>query len=308
MPAFLARRAFAFGLAASALAAPALAQPPRRRQAAGLIERRESQYNTIYVTRGEDGVISMVFGINQQLFTESEYDPARPRELPVVYTRYMTVGLAYTPQARSILEIGLGGGRTAFYLHQNMPATIITCVELDPEVIALAQRHFDIVQDQRFRLVQRDGRIYLNQNQTRHDLILVDAYRGTFVPFHLLTREFFMICKRRLQLGGVLVQNIEPSTMLYPAAIATLKSVFANVDTYQARGNIVAVAYDGAPKTAAQLRTRADALQRAHRFPHPLPGLLSLRRPAQAERAQILTDDFAPVESLRAIERHNQRQ
>lgn len=307
MPPVLARRAFAFGLAASALAAPAFAQQ-RRRARAGLIERRESQYNTIYVTRGEDGVISMVFGINQQLFTESQYDPARPRTLPITYTRYMTVGLAYTPQARSILEIGLGGGRTAYYLHQHLPATAITCVELDPEVIALAQRHFGITTDSRFRLVQRDGRIYLNQNQTRHDLILVDAYRGTFVPFHLLTREFFMIAKRRLQPGGVLVQNIEPSTMLYPAAIATLRSVFANVDTYQADGNVVAMAYDGPAKTAAQLRARAQALQQSQRFTHPLPALLRARRTAAAGAGQVLTDDFAPVESLRAIERHNERQ
>lgn len=308
MSADIARRAFTLGMAAAAIGAPALAETTVRAGAAGLIERRESQYNTIYVVRRPDGQIGMIFGVNQQLFTESLYDPRAPRSLPVIYTRYMTVGLAYTPQARSILEIGLGGGRTAYYLHQHMPATVITCVELDPEVIALAQRHFGIRTDSRFRLVERDGRIYLNQNQVRHDLILVDAYRGTFVPFHLLTREFFMTAKRRLEPGGVLVQNIEPSTMLYPAAIATLKSVFANVDTYDAQGNVVAVAYDGQPKTAAQLRSRAEALQNAHRFTHPLPAMLSSRRPAANMDGQVLTDDFAPVESLRAIERHNQRQ
>lgn len=307
MPPEIARRAVLLGLAALP-AVEACGETAGARRA-GLIERRESQYNTIYVVRQEDGMIGMLFGVNERLFTESLYDPARPRTLPVTYTRYMTAALAYTPQARSILEIGLGGGRTAYYLHQHMPATVITCVELDPEVIALAQRHFGIRQDNRFRLVQRDGRIYLNQNQGRHDIIMVDAYRGTFVPFHLLTREFFTVAKRRLNPGGCIVQNIEPSTMLFPAAYWTLKAVFANVDLYSAEGNIVAVAYDGPAKTAAQLTARANALQTAHRFTHPLPAMLSRRNGVSApERAQVLTDNFAPVESLRAIDRHNERQ
>ncbi|MGE3142268.1 MAG: spermidine synthase [Hyphomonadaceae bacterium] len=310
MSATLARRAFTLGLAAGALS---LAGPHAARAETagagrgGLIERRESQYNTIYVVRQPNGQIGMIFGINRQLFTESLYDPAAPRTLPVIYTRYMTVGLAYTPRAASILEIGLGGGRTAFYLHQHMPAALINVVELDPEVINLAKRHFDIVTDDRFRIIERDGRIYLTQNQARHDLILVDAYRGTFVPFHLLTREFFMMTKRRLNPGGAVVQNIEPSTMLYPAAVATLKSVFANVDTYDADGNVVAVCYDGPAKTGAQLRARAAALQGQFRFTHPLPAMLARRRTASAGSGQVLTDDFAPVESLRAIELHNQR-
>ena len=103
-----------------------------------------------------------------------------------------------------------------------------------------------------------------------------------------------------------MAQNIEPSTMLFPAAVATLKAVFANVDLYQAEGNVVAIAYDGAAKTSAQLRARAQALQQAHRFRHSLAPLLSARQVAPARvNGRVLTDDFAPVESLRAIDRHN---
>ncbi|MET0182648.1 MAG: fused MFS/spermidine synthase, partial [Caulobacterales bacterium] len=306
MPANIGRRAVTFGLAAGALATlptAACAQPRR----GGLIERRESQYNTIYVVEQEDGQIAMIFGANQTLYTESLYDPARPRTLPVAYTRYMTIALAYTPQVRSVLEIGLGGGRTAYYLRLLMPNTQITCVELDPAVIELAQRHFGIRTDNNFRIVQRDGRIYLNQNQTRHDVIMVDAYRGTFVPFHLTTREFYMICKRRLNPGGVMVQNVEPSSMLYDAALATIKSVFGNVDTYEAEGNVVVVGYDGPQKSITDLTARATALQTQNRFTHALPAMLARRRPITAVNGRILTDDFAPVEYLRAIERHNEK-
>lgn len=300
------RRALAGGLLLSAIAAPAFAQGQSRRDN-NLIEQRESQYNTIYVVR-EGPYIGMVFGINRRLFTESLYNPADPRELPVTYTRYMTAALAYPRTLTNVLEIGLGGGRTAQYLNLHMPQLRLTCVEIDPDVIALAQRHFGVRPNQRFRLVERDGRMFLRQAQERYDIIFVDAYRGTFVPFHLLTREFFQTAKRKLTPGGVVAQNIEPTTMLYDAAIATLKSVFANVDTYQADGNVVAIAYDGPAKTNAQLRARATQLQTQYRFRHPIPPLLSARRTVPARvSGRVLTDDFAPVESLRAIERHNQR-
>jgi spermidine synthase len=308
MPAGFVRRAFTLGLAASAFAPGVLARAAGSTLAPGLIERRESQYNTIYVVRQEDGLIGMVFGVNQSLFTESLYDPSDARALPVLYTQYMTVGLAYVPAFRSMLEIGLGGGRTAYYLHLHAPSARIVCVEIDPAVIALAQRHFGIRADRTFQVVERDGRIYLNQEQGRHDLILVDAYRGTFVPFHLLTREFFITAKRRLNPGGALVQNIEPTTMLYDAAIATLKAVFDNVDTYRAGGNIVAVAYDGERKSDAALRARAEAVQGQMRLRYRLSAMLAHRDEVGDVRGRVLTDDFAPVESLRAIERHNQRQ
>ncbi|MDX2237786.1 MAG: fused MFS/spermidine synthase [Hyphomonadaceae bacterium] len=302
----LPRRAAVLGLLGAGLSAPGLAFAQRAHSE--ILVERESPYNTIYVVR-EGDYIAMQFGVNRRIFHQSLYNPRDPRELMFAYTRAMTVALAYTSTLNAICEIGLGGGRTAQYLHLHAPRVTITAVELDPEVIRLAQQYFGVRADERLRLVERDGRMHLRQTRDRYDAIFIDAYRGTFVPFHLLTREFFQIAKSRLTPGGAVVQNIEPSTMLYDAAIATLKAVFANVDTYQADGNIVAVAYDGPAKTAQQLRARADALQASYRFRHPLPALLAGRRTVTGRlRGRVLTDDFAPVESLRSIERHNARQ
>jgi len=288
------------GLGASAVLAPNAAAQ------GDLITRRESRYNTIYVRR-DDGYVSMQFGINERRFTESLYNPRDPRELPVEYTRYMTVSLLYPRQLTNVLEIGLGGGRTANYLHLHMPQLNITSVELDPEVIALARQYFGVRTNDRFRIVEQDGRMFLRRaGNARYDIIMVDAYRGTFVPFHLLTREFFQTAKSKLAPGGVLAQNIEPCTMLYESAINTLKAVFTNVDVYNAGGNVVAVAYDGEIPTQAHFRRRARQLQAAYNFRHPIEPLIEVRRIANRLRgASVLTDDFAPVESLNATERHN---
>jgi spermidine synthase len=279
-----------------------------RAEESGLIEKRESQYNTIYIRR-EGPYIGMIFGVNTKLFTESLYNPADPKELPVVYTRYMTAALAYPATLTSALEIGLGGGRTASYLNKHMPALSLTCVELDPQVIALAKKYFGVAETATMKIVAKDGRSFLRTDPQKHDLIMIDAYRGTFVPFHLLTKEFFETVKAHLKPGGVCAQNIEPTTMLFPAAIATLKAVFQHVDTYYADGNVVAIAYDGPVKTNENLLARANDLQARYKFRHPLPQLLSARQSdvSPPASAKALTDDFAPVDSLRATKRYNKK-
>ena len=289
------------------LVAVTLVLTPARAPAQGeLLESRESLYNNIYIYRQGDRII-MQFGRNKRFWTESVYDSSDDRALPVTYTRYLTAALAYPEQVTSILEIGLGGGRTAAYLHLHMPEVPITSVELDPDVIELAKEYFNLRPDDTFRIVARDGRIHLVRDTATHDIIMVDAYRGPFVPFHMLTKEFYQTAKRRLKPGGILAQNIEPTTMLFDAAVATLASVFEQVELFPSGGNVVAIAYDGAQRAQADLLARAEALQAAHVFRYPLPELIAQRRLITGLPDQDpLVDDFAPVEMLKSIERHNQ--
>src|SRR5262249_29955612 len=86
-----------------------------------LIEERNSTYNNIYVYKGGSNII-MNFGQNKRFYTESIYDTKNELDLPVTYTRFMTVGLAYASGLENLLEIGFGGGRTAWYLHKHVPS------------------------------------------------------------------------------------------------------------------------------------------------------------------------------------------
>jgi spermidine synthase len=249
----------------------------------------------------------MTFGHNRRFYTESIYDSTDELALPVTYTRFMTVGLAYASAADNLLEIGFGGGRTAWYLHKHMPKLDITCVELDPAVVELAQKHFGVKPEDRFKIVTADGRSYLTKSRDSWNVIMIDAYRGPFVPFHLLTEEFYKVVQSKLKPGGVVVQNVEPSTMMFDSAIATISKVFANVEVFDAGGNIVTVAYDGPKRSQAELAARAAVLQQQHNFVYPLEAFLPERRTVTRTRGKVLTDDFAPVESLLAIEKHNRK-
>jgi spermidine synthase len=277
-----------------------------------LLESRDSLYNNIYVYR-EGPYVSMTFGYNQHLYEESLFNPLDDRELPVPYTRFMTVGLAYPKKVSSILEIGFGGGRTAWYLHRFLADTPVTSVELDPMVMQLADKYFGIKQEPNFNVVEQDGRLFLTASPRLYDLILIDAYRGPFVPFQLLTKQFYQIVKEHLSGDGVVVQNIEPTTMLFDSAVNTLHAVFANLDFYPAQGNIVVVAYDGKPRSHEELQAIAAERQAALHLRYDLTQMLGARRPLSTEgslvdpKAAVLTDDFAPVEALKAIEKHNRK-
>src|SRR5262249_15758791 len=74
--------------------------------------------------------------------------------------------------------------------------------------------------------------VFLNRNSELYDLILLDAYRGGYVPFHLLTREFYTLVKQRLTPGGAAAFNVHDGSKLYASTVKTLGEVFAALDLY----------------------------------------------------------------------------
>jgi spermidine synthase len=307
-----------------------------------LVESKESPYNNIYVYR-KGPYLSMTFGLNQGIYTESRYNTADERELPVPYTPFMTASLMYPSKVYSILEIGSGGGRIAWYLHKFLPKAQITSVELDPAVADFAVKYFGVHEEPNFHLVTADGRIFLAQSKEKYDVILIDAYRGPFVPFHLLTEEFYRAVQDHLAAGGVVAQNVVPSTMLFDSAVKTINRVFPQVEFYEASGtghspltgedvggNVVIVAYNGQLRSVGDLQQSAEARQAQYGLRYELKKMLPVRYLLKTvfvagvahldvfnssgigtggimDDAKVLTDDFAPVESLNAIARHNQK-
>jgi spermidine synthase len=271
-----------------------------------LVEEKESQYNHIFIYR-RDQYVSLIFGHNRRLYTESLANTKDPLELPVEYTRYMTVAMAYAPGAGRLLEIGLGGGTTVSYLNRTYPRLKIDAVELDPVVVEFAKKYFYLKENDRLKVHVRDGRVFLLRSDAKYDVVMIDAYRGPFVPFHLLTREFYQLVKKHLNKGGVIAQNIEPSTMLYEAAVATIATEFDNIEIYPAAGNYVLVAYDGPRRTDEALRAAASMLDAEYKPRYSLAKIVTERRRPAKTKGQVLTDDFAPVQMLNSIKRHNKK-
>ncbi|MEJ0076317.1 MAG: fused MFS/spermidine synthase [Alphaproteobacteria bacterium] len=267
------------------------------KRADGRIAHIETEYNDIFISkRGRE--LTMSFQLKGYDYTESIANLADPDDLLIRYTQLMTVGVLYPPLPRRILMIGLGGGSISGYLGRYLPDAQIDTIEVDPGVIGAAKRYFGIKETPRVRYLEGDGRVFLNRNRATYDLILLDAFHGGYVPFHLLTREFYALVKQRLAPGGAAAFNVHDNTKLFASTLLTLRSVFPNVHLYPTGlGETIVVATADPAPDEATLAGRATAMQREFGFRFPLPELLARRsdKSDTVQTGELLTDDFAPV-------------
>jgi predicted membrane-bound spermidine synthase len=275
----------------------------------GRIAHLETEYNDVFITRRGDQLV-MSFQVKGWDYTESIANLIDPDDLPLRYAQVMTIATVYAQAPKRILMLGLGGGSISTYLGRFMPEAAITTVEIDPGVITAAKTYFGLRESERMRYRAGDGRVFLNRSSELYDLILLDAYRGGYVPFHLLTREFYALVKQRLAPGGAAAFNVHDGSKLYASTVRTLGEVFTGLDLYPTGvGEVIAVA-TASPLDKNTLERRAAALQERLGFRFPLPQTLQRRMAnprSQAEKGDVITDDFAPADVYDVIGRDARR-
>ena len=131
--------------------------------------------------------------------------------------------------------IGLGAGTISSYINDRDVMTtydkkvneFIRYYEINPEVLALAEKYFTFLLDARERGADQDvylgdarivmeGQLERGQAQN-FDVLVVDAFSGDAIPMHLLTRECFKLYIQHIHPEGVLAFNISSHHLnLYP--------------------------------------------------------------------------------------------
>jgi spermidine synthase len=262
----------------------------------GQLAHIETEYNDIYITKRR-AELTMSFQLKGWDYTESQANLKDPDELPLKYTRNMTLAVIYPEATKRVLMIGLGGGSISTYLGRHVPDLQVDTVEIDPGVVTAAKKYFGIRESERIRYLEGDGRVFLNRRKDLYDVILLDAFHGGYVPFHLLTKEFYMLVKQRLTPTGAAAFNVHDGTKLYASTLLTLAEVFPSLHLYPSgEGEMIAVVTAAPAPDQATLAQRAAALQERYKFRHPLPDLLTRRSDKKpSQKAELLTDDFAPV-------------
>jgi spermidine synthase len=242
----------------------------------------------------------------------------RPFATRFEYTDYFHLGLAYNPDARDVLFIGLGGASAPKRLWRDFPRLQIQAVELDPVVVDVARRYFRLPQSPRLQVEAEDGRRFLTADDRRWDVIAIDAYFSDAIPFHLATREFLELVRSRLNPGGVVVSNVigairGSQSQLFRSFYRTYRSVFPTVlvhpvtypgETDDAQRNVMVVAGEGAAPEKQFLLTRWSEIR--ERFPSApnLRKAIRNRRDVFIPTGDVptLTDDYAPTDALISIE------
>jgi spermidine synthase len=206
-------------------------------------------------------------------------------------------GVRRVPQRVAIL--GDAAGTVARAYGHYFPSTRVDAVELDGELSTIGKRYFHL-RGPRLHLYTADARPWLAASSAHYDAIFVDAYRQPYIPFYLLTREFFESARSHLRSGGVVIVNvghIPGSDSLEKVVGATLRAVFPFVmRDHVSSGNTLVIA-SARPLSPERLIAAGNGTTLS-----PDLDALSVTVGGRLARAlrggTVYTDDRAPVEWL----------
>jgi spermidine synthase len=194
-----------------------------------------------------------------------------PFALALDYTRCMMAFLLFHPEPRRALMIGLGGGSLAKFFHRHFRKTFTRVVELDPQVVAAARRHFALPEDDgRFVVEVGDGVEALSPECC--DVLVLDAFEDELHVPRLASREFYDGAFLALGERGALVVNFMNDDPKLDATLQKLERAFGGAVLAMPAlydPNILVFALKGSPKAVQwhSLRERAEKLERTLRLP-----------------------------------------
>lgn len=152
------------------------------------------------------------YGDNRSLYLDglrhSSMDLDDPLDLVIDYTEFFHLGMLFNPTATDILFVGGGGFTGPKNFLQIYPDTKIDVIEIDSDVIDVAKTYFNLESSPRLQIFNDDARKHLSMFDKKYDLIVLDAYATNYVPYHLMTHEFFQILEERLEPDGVIISNL----------------------------------------------------------------------------------------------------
>ena len=274
-----------------------------------ILARRDTPYHHILVTES--------YGSRWMRFdtlTQSGVDLADPDRSVVGYEEALLAAVAFRPGIRRACVIGLGGGSFSRHFARLHPDAEIDTVEIDPVVRELALEFFLYRESERVRTTIEDGRVFLSKPGPAYDLIVLDAFNSTGVPFHLTTREFFEIVRRRLSPDGIFAANFVGQLMgkegrLFWATYRTIRRQFgqvyvANPEIRAGRapssGNLIVYATVSTdPLEIGDVQRRAAELAARWKLQNLESYMASLVHAPEAPAGiPELSDAYAPVEAL----------
>ncbi len=195
---------------------------------------------------------------------------ARPNDLEVSYTRSMMACLLFKPDPREVLMVGLGGGSLTKFIYHQLPRAHIVAIEVNPRVVDIARQYFAVPEDdERLSIVVADGADYLQRDNLRADLMVIDGYDAESQVEALSTPAFYRDCARVLGEAGVLVVNLWGGDRNFTTCVDRLANAFDGLVACLPAGrpgNIAAFAFKCSPGQPAwqELRARAQQLEASY--------------------------------------------
>jgi len=267
----------------------------------------ESQYHYVRVTK-KGSALTLYFKRGPGAARQSVIDLKHPHQLELEYTQMAFIGLAFIDEPKRVLVVGLGGGAIPTLLRHHYPRLPIDVVEIDPMVRDVAKKYFYFRDKPPTRAIIADGRVWVRRaarQRIRYDIVVLDAYTGTYIPPHLMSKEFLGQVGDIVAPGGCIVSNVHTSNRLYEYEQRTYAATFPQNYTFlgvKSSNAILVSRKEQEPVlTERELKLRAKMLQEKHKFHFDLAKMAAMfsTKKDWKEEGDILTDDFSPVNLLR---------
>jgi spermidine synthase len=214
------------------------------------------------------------------------------------YPYYFNLGFAFNGEIKDVLFIGGGGMSAPKKFLKEYDDIHIDVVEIDPKVVEIAKKFFVVPDDPRLDIHVEDGRVFIERTEKRYDLIVLDAYTGNYVPFHLMTYEFFELVEKRLKPGGIVISNlITPLSgdlaTLFKSEYRTMSEFFPDIHVFplghtMLPGNVIIVASKEKHDIQEITERTTNSKYKEYLEKHYSSAI-------DISGASILTDDYAPV-------------
>ncbi|WP_446697138.1 fused MFS/spermidine synthase [Streptomyces cinereospinus] len=233
-----------------------------------------------------------------------------PTYLEFTYVRAIaSVVDAAFPEGEPLAAHHVGGGGLTIprYLAATRPGTRSIVSEIDSGVLRINRDQLGLRSEAGMDLRVEDGRLGLGRLDTgSRDLVVGDAFGGVSVPWHLTTVEAMADVRRVLNRDGLYVANlIDHGELAFARAeVATLSETFEHValigepvdigldPSATPRGGNLVVLASHRPVDLHATQERLDARQTGWEI------VTGEDLTAWTGDAQLLTDDYAPVDQL----------
>lgn len=220
---------------------------------------------------------------------------------PWDYPRYFHIPYLMRDNIDKVLFIGGGGFSGPKRFAQDN--VTVHAVELDPGVIKAAKQYFNVSESKNLKIYNQDGRDFLQESNHTYDVVYMDAYRKSKVPFHLTTKEFMELAYRKTDENGVIFSNTistssGPGSDFSRSQYKTIGEVYPSTyyfptsDTRLAQ-NIEIIGSKNEKLSEEQLKER----NRNYTAMNLSDEIERLEDP-DTEGLTVLTDDYAPVDTL----------
>jgi spermidine synthase len=120
----------------------------------------------------------------------------------------LDIGAAEINRMESILILGVAGGSVVQTLVTDFSfSKKITGIELDSEIIHIANSYFDLDKIPNFKCVIADAEKFVQTDTSHYDLLIIDIFKDTEMPEFLFQESFISNCKQLLNKNGYILFN-----------------------------------------------------------------------------------------------------